>query len=127
MAWSDTKRETVIAEYQDIMANEYDTDAKREAATVEVVKELAEKYEETVNGVRNVLNRAGVYIKKAAAGSTKAGATSTKRVSKADALQELKNTIAAIDPSLVNEDLIDKMTGVTAAYITSILVVAVKD
>lgn len=127
MAWTDEKREAVIAEYQDTMQNEYDTDAKREAATVEVVKELAEKYEETVNGVRNVLNRAGVYIKKSAATASKTGTTGAKRVSKADALQELKNTIAAIDPSLVNEDLIDKLTGVTASYFVGILTVAVKD
>jgi hypothetical protein len=127
MAWDDVKRAAVIEEYQDTMANEYATDQERAAATIEVVKELADKYEETVNGVRNTLSRAGVYIKKGTAVTESKTSTTTKRISKADALQELKNVIAAIDPALVDADIIDKLTGKEAAYFVSVLTAVNKD
>lgn len=130
MAWTDDKREAVIAEYQEIMNDQYETDAERAGATVEVVAQLAEKYGETVNGVRNVLNRAQVYIKKAAtasASSSSGSTTGAKRINKADALQELKNVIAGVDPALVDDEIISKLTGKVAAYFTGILLTATKD
>jgi hypothetical protein len=70
----------------------------------------------TVNGVRAVLVRAGVYIKKtpATGGGTEAKSTST-RVNKADAIKSLKEII--LNNSLdVEDDIIDKLTGKAAVY-----------
>lgn len=123
MAWTDEKRAAVVAKYTDIMTNEYDTDEARANATIEVVKELAEEFEEAVNGVRIMLTKAGVYIKAAVVAKTstaKAG-SGTKRVSKAEAQQELTNAIAEIDPTLVDDEIISKLTGKAAEYFTSII------
>lgn len=123
MAWTDDKKAQVIAKYVEIMNTEYKTDAERSAASVEVVAELASDFGEAVNGVRMILTKAGVYIKKGAgesAGSTKTTTTAAK-ASKADSAQALKNAIAAIDPELVDEEIISKLTGKAAQYFTTIL------
>lgn len=122
MAWTDDKKAQVVAKYVEIMNTEYKTDAERSAASVEVVAELASDFGEAVNGVRMVLSKAGVYIKKGAgesAGSTKT--TAATKASKADSAQALKNAIAAIDPELVDEEIISKLTGKAAQYFTTIL------
>lgn len=122
MAWTDEKKAQVIAKYVEIMNTEYKTDAERAAASVEVVAELASDFGEAVNGVRMVLSKANVYIKKGAgesAGATKT--TTAARTSKADSAQALKNAIAAIDPELVDEEIISKLTGKAAAYFTTVL------
>lgn len=126
LAWDDTKRAAVIAEYTHIMSTEYDNDADRSAASLEVVKELAEKHGEAPNGVRTILMKAGVYIKKdataAAVAATKTNATGgTKRISKEEAIQTLTNQIGAIDPELIDAEILSKLTGKAAAYISSIL------
>lgn len=124
MAWTDEKKAQLVAKYEEIMRTEYQTDAQRAAASVEVVAELAEEFGETVNGTRMVLIKANVYIKKGA-GETgteaKAKAGASTRVSKADAAQALRNAIGAIDPALVDDEIIDKLTGKAAAYFTSLI------
>lgn len=124
MAWTDEKRAAVIAEYTHTMETEYDNDADRSAASVEVVKELAEKHGETPNGVRTILMKAQVYIKKgegaAASTATKSSTSGTKRISKDDAIQTLKNQIGAIDPELIDDEILSKLTGKAAAYFSSI-------
>jgi hypothetical protein len=106
------------------MANEYDNDVDRAAASVEIVKELAETHEETVNGVRMILNKAGVYIKKA----TTAKATASKdgggakRVNKAEAIATLKELIiSTAGEDAIENDILDKMTGKAAMYFAGIL------
>lgn len=126
MAWTDDKRAAVIAEYTNTMATEYDNDADRSAASLEVVKELGEKHGEAPNGVRTILMKAGVYIKKdataAAVAATKTNATGgTKRISKDDAIQTLTNQIGAIDPALIDAEILSKLTGKAAAYFSTIL------
>jgi hypothetical protein len=123
MAWTDEKRAAVIAEYVDIMNTEYKTDAERAAASVEVVKELSEKYGETSNGTRMILSKANVYVKKTStdtAAEAKTKATGTARISKEDAIATLRNHIAAIDPALIDEEILSKLTGKAAAYFTTI-------
>lgn len=126
MAWTDTKRAEVVAEYSNIMATEYDNDAARAAASLEVVKELADKHEESANGVRMVLMKAGVYVKKgdpvaAAKATSGTSTTGTKRISKEDAIQTLTNQIGAIDPALIDAEILSKLTGKAAAYFSSVL------
>jgi len=121
MAWDDQKKEAVVAEYQEIMENQFADDKERANATIEVVKQLAEKHGETTNGTRMILTKAGVYIKKPAATATSKGASGGKRVNKAEAIQTLKTAIAAIDPELVEDDILEKLTGKAANYFVGVL------
>ena len=111
--WSDELKEKVVTDYE--AANPTPENS------TEIVKQLAEDIDMTVNGVRAVLVRAGVYIKKtpATGGSTGDKKTST-RVNKADAITALKEIITnnSLD---VEDDIVDKMTGKAAVYFKGII------
>ena len=111
MAWDDTKKEDVIEAYKN-------ADPTPETS-VEIVKEIAEEYEESPNGVRMILTKAGVYIRKTAAAGASNGSGSP-RVSKADAQQEL---IAALTSAgqTVDEDIVSKLTGKAAKYFAGVI------
>ena len=65
MAWDDEKKAAVIEQYE--AANPTPENS------MEIVAELADEFEESPNGVRMVLTKAGVYVKKApASGGAKA-------------------------------------------------------
>lgn len=90
--------------------------------TMDIVKQLAEQFDKTPNGVRMVLTRASVYVKKTAA-STSSGSNKsegTKRVNKAEAIAALKTKIKAIGQD-VDDDICDRLTGKAAVYVMSIL------
>ena len=117
MAWDDAKKAKAVEMYQ-----EREPTA---ANSVEIVKELADELEESVNGVRMILTKAGVYIKKedtpkkAAASGGKAGAAGGTRVSKEDSHNSL---IAAIEAHGQNADseIISKLTGKAAVYFAGV-------
>lgn len=111
----------------------WDDDKKAEAVTMyeeanptpensmEIVKDIAAELDESPNGVRMILTKAGVYVKKAAATKAAAsGAATSSRVSKADAIAAL---VAAIsDAGLeVDEEIVSKLTGKAAQYFTSLI------
>lgn len=135
-AWTDSLKTEVIAQYVEVMTKDYTTDAERSANSSQVLETIVNKLKDgempgaTVNGVRMILVKAGVFHKKSAATagekSTSTGgadkATGAKRVSKADAHQELINLINTIDAALVDEEVITKLTGKAAQYVSSILV-----
>lgn len=107
--WTQELKEQVVKDYEA-------TNPTPETST-EIVANIAEDIDMTVNGVRAVLVRAGVYVKKTPAtsgtkGETKAGGT---RVNKADAIKGLKDIISnnSLD---VEDDIIDKLTGKAANY-----------
>lgn len=128
MAWTDEKKSDVVSEYTRIMAEDFDTDEQRASVSVEIVKQLAEQFGETPNGVRMVLQKAEVYIKSSKARTaTKSSGEGAKRVNKAEAIQSLKNSISAIDPSLVDDDILDKLTGKAAAYLVGVITTVTKD
>ena len=110
MAWDDTKKEDVIEAYKN-------ADPTPETS-VEIVKEIAEEYEESPNGVRMILTKAGVYIRKTVAAAS--NGSGSPRVSKADAQQEL---IAALTSSgqTVDDDIISKLTGKAAKYFAGVI------
>jgi hypothetical protein len=113
VAWTDEKKKVAVLHYE-----------AREATpetSMEIVKEIAEELEESPNGVRMILTRAGVYVKKSPA--TKNGGQSTGgtgRVSK-QAMQE--QLIAAITDAgqPVDEDIIDKLSGKAAQYLAGVI------
>jgi len=112
MAWDDAKKAQAIDMYQE-----------REPTpenSMEIVAEIADELGESPNGVRMILSKAGVYVKKepaAASGGTKSKTTKSgaTRVSKEDAQAQL---IAAIEAAgkEVDSDIISKLTGKAAVY-----------
>lgn len=116
MAWTDELKEQVIAAYQ--AAN------PTPETSVEIVKDIANEFEQSPNGVRMVLSKANVYVKKspAASGSSSGGSTGSSggRVSKAAAQEAL---VAAIKDAgqEADEEIISKMTGKAAQYFTTVL------
>lgn len=94
--------------------------------SLEIIKEIADDIEMSANGVRMVLIQAGVYVKKpegAASGKTtakKADGEGTKRISKESAIADLKAAIEARGAEVDNE-ILDKLTGKAAVYLTSVL------
>ena len=109
MAWDDAKKEDVIEAYKN-------ADPTPETS-VEIVKEIAEEYEESPNGVRMILTKAGVYVRKTAAASNGNG---SPRVSKADAQQELIAALTSAGQS-VDDDIISKLTGKAAKYFAGVI------
>jgi hypothetical protein len=114
MAWDDDKKQAVIAAYE--AAN------PTAETSMEVVKELADEYEESPNGVRMILTKAGVYVKKTPGASTSAKAEGGggTRVSKASAVEALVKALtdAGQTPDM---EIIEKLTGKAAQYFTSVI------
>lgn len=111
MAWDDDKKAQAISMYEE-----------REPTpenSMEIVSEIADELGESPNGVRMILSKAGVYVKKepAAGGASKSKTTkaASTRVSKEDAQAQL---IAAIEAAgkEVDSDIISKLTGKAAVY-----------
>ena len=125
MAWTDEKRAAVIEAYKAALET-MDTDEQRAAESMEIVKEIAEEFEESPNGTRMILTKAGVYVKKTPTAKTATTSSSggAKRVNKAEAIQTLTNQISAIDPDLVDSEILEKLTGKAANYFSEILNVA---
>lgn len=118
MAWTPEKREEVIAAYQE---------AEPTAETsMEVVEQLAEEHGESINGVRQILSKAGVYVKKTAATSAKAsGGTTGGRVSKADSQASLISAIQDAGQE-ADEEIIGRMTGKAAVYFAEVIAAITK-
>ena len=110
MAWDDAKK----AEAVDLYSSQEPTPE----TSMEIVKDVADSLGESPNGVRMILTRAGVYVKKA---TTKSSSNSTGgRVSKADAQNTLRDAIQDAGQE-VDMSIIDKLTGKAAVYITGII------
>lgn len=121
MPWTEEQKQQVIEAYQ----------AQNPTAenSLEIVQELAQEYEQSANGVRMILVQAGVYVKKDAAAA--AASTSTakkasgageggKRVSKESSIAALKEAIRKRGKE-VDDDILDKLTGKAAVYLTEVL------
>jgi hypothetical protein len=88
----------------------------------EIVSELADDFDATVNGVRIILSREGVYVKKEAAKST-SKSSGEKKESKADSIARLTAVIEAQGIE-ADESIISKMTGKAAAYFADTITTA---
>lgn len=114
MAWDDEKRAKAIQMYTESEPTPENS--------LDIVAEIADSLEETVNGVRAILSKAGVYVKKEAAAEASKSKTTksgSSRVSKEDAQAQL---IAAIEAAgkEVDNDIISKLTGKAAVYFTGL-------
>jgi hypothetical protein len=114
--WTDELKEQVIEDYEN-------ADPTPENS-MEIVQELAEKYEKTVNGIRMILSKAGVYVKKTpaskTAGTKEKDKPATTRVSKESSIQALTEVINSAGLDL-EPDIISKLTGKAAIYFTELL------
>lgn len=117
MAWTDEDKATAIKMY---------TDAEPTAQnSAEIVKQIAEHFTTSVNGVRMILTKAEVYIKidktaGAAKATTADGKEAPKRVSKADAIEELNAAISDAGQE-ADDEIIAKLTGKAALYFAGVI------
>lgn len=90
--------------------------------STEIVKEIAEEYEVTPNGIRAILQKTGKYVKKAEAVKAKAPGDkpASGKGSKTVAMTELKTVIEANGLNY-DAEIIGKLTGKAAVYFTEIL------
>ena len=111
-------KEEVILEYKSRMAEFAPED--QPLHTLDVVKELAAEYDSSANGIRMLLSKAGVYIKKADAPKATTS-TAPKRMSKEAAHQALSDAIESFGIE-VNKEIISKLSGVAAQYLSTVLI-----
>lgn len=112
MAWTEDKKALAISKYEEA--------GPTPETSMDIVSEIAEELEESVNGVRMILSKAGVYVRKDPAAPTAASAskttkTTSTRVSKEDAQAQLIAAIEAAGKD-VDSDIISKLTGKAAVY-----------
>ena len=114
MAWTDEKKAEVIEAYE--------SQNPTPENSMEIVAEIAAEFDESPNGVRMVLTKAGVYVKKAPAAkaASSGGSTGGGRVSKAAAIEAL--TAALTDAGQeVDEEIVSKLTGKAAQYFAGVI------
>ena len=116
MAWDEDKKARAIAMYEESEPTPENS--------MSIVSEIADDLGESPNGVRMILSKAGVYVKKDPAAATasaggaaksKTSKTTSTRVSKEDAQAQLIAAIEAAGKD-VDSDIISKLTGKAAVY-----------
>lgn len=111
------------AELKASVVKKYEEATPTELTSTEIVKDIAEALGDgfTVNGVRVILVKAGVYIKKGT-GKKVTTETETKatRVNKADAMKALTDLIEGAGLE-VDMDIISKLTGKAAVYFSEVI------
>jgi len=111
--WTDELKQEVIEAYTE--------QEPTPETTMDIVKRIADDFDKTVNGVRMVLSRANVYVKKTqATAASSSSSTKTPRVNKAEAIAGLKKAIEDAGKE-VDADICDRLTGKAAVYITGLL------
>ena len=90
--------------------------------SMEIVKEIAAELGESPNGVRMILTRAGVYVKKTPAtkSTSSGGGGGGGRVSVADAQQAVRDAISDAGKE-ADDAIISKLTGKAANYFAEII------
>lgn len=124
MAWTDELKQQAIQMYLDGKPTPENS--------VELIKEIAEALEQSPNGVRMILVKAEVYVKKEAGeGATKTTGTTTKegdapkRVSKEASINGLVSALKAAGAP-VDDEILSKLTGKAAVYLTTVVAALVK-
>ena len=114
MAWDDDKKAQAVSMYEE--------QEPTPETSMEIVKDIAEELDESPNGVRMILTKAGVYVKKApASGNGNGGSTGgTGRVSKQAMQDELTAAITDLGQE-VDEDIISKLSGKAAQYLAGVI------
>ena len=109
VAWDDDKKAQAVSMYEDA--------SPTPETSMEIVKEL----DESPNGVRMILTKAGVYVKKTPAAKSSGGSKGGgSRVSKAAAAEALIAAISDAGQS-PDEEIISKLTGKASQYFASLI------
>lgn len=114
MSWTDELKDQVVSEY--VAAD------PTPETSMDIVKEIADGMGQSPNGVRMILSKAGVYVKKAPApaAAKSSGSTGGSRVSKAAATEALINALTDSGQE-IDMEIITKLTGKAAVYFTGIV------
>ena len=112
MPWEEEKKQQAIEMYT--------AEEPTPENSMEVVKSISTELGESPNGVRNILVRAGVYVKKTPATRSSSSKTNGGRVSVADAQATLANAIRDTGEEPDNS-IISKLTGKAANYFAGII------
>jgi transposase-like protein len=112
MPWEEEKKQQAIEMYT--------AEEPTSENSMEVVKSISTELGESPNGVRNILVRAGVYVKKTPATRSSSSKTNGGRVSVADAQATLANAIRDTGEEPDNS-IISKLTGKAANYFAGII------
>ena len=112
MAWTDESKAEAVELYT--------TEDPTPETSMEIVKTIADTLGESPNGVRMILTKAGVYVKKAPATSSAKSNGGGSRVSKADSQQTLKDALSDAGQD-IDGDIIDKLTGKAAVYFAGVI------
>lgn len=112
VAWTDESKAKAVSMYE--------SQDPTPETSMEIVKDIAEELDESPNGVRMILTKAGVYVKKTPAAKASTGtASGSTRVSKVAAQEAL--TAAIQDAGkIVDEEIISKLTGKAAQYFATL-------
>ena len=111
MSWTDEKKQEVI----DMYVGEEPTPEN----SMEIVADIAEQVEESPNGVRMILTKAGVYVRKTPAAKS-SGGSGGGRVSVADAQASLTSALSDAGQE-IDEAIISKLTGKAAMYFAGVI------
>tara|TARA_B100000579_G_C22199120_1_gene562065 strand:- start:45 stop:491 length:447 start_codon:yes stop_codon:yes gene_type:complete len=113
MAWTDEAKAQAVEMYT--------AEEPTPENSMEIVKEIAAELGESPNGVRMILTRAGVYVKKTpATKSTSSGGGGGGRVSVADAQQAVTDAISDAGME-ADQAIISKLTGKAANYFAEVI------
>ena len=112
MAWTDESKQQAIDLY-----TEQDPTPE---TSMEIVKDIADELGESPNGVRMILTRASVYVKKNPSRSSTGNSTGGGRVSKEAMHNELKTAIADAGQE-ADEDIIGRLSGKAAQYLAKVI------
>ena len=113
MAWTDESKAQAIELYTE--------QSPTPETSMEIVKDIAEQLGESPNGVRMILTRAAVYVKKnPSTGGSTSGSTGGGRVSKDAMHEELKSAITDAGQE-ADMDIISKLSGKAAQYLAGVI------
>lgn len=114
--WTEELKEQVV--------NDYKAANPTPETSTEIVKEIAESIGKTVNGVRAILVKAEVYVKKDATASKPGTKATTEnkapRTNKADAISAL-NTLITNNNLDLDDEITSKLTGKAAVYFAELI------
>lgn len=112
MAWTDEAKAQAVEMYT--------AEEPTPENSMEIVKMIAEELGESPNGVRMILTKAGVYVKKIPAAKSSGGSTGGGRVNVAAAQDELIKSISDMGEE-ADTAIISKLTGKAAMYFATLI------
>ncbi len=112
MPWTDEMKAQAVEMYQE--------EEPTPETSMEIVKNIADELNESPNGVRMILTKAGVYVRKTPAAKSSGGSTGGGRVSVADAQDKLTSSLGDAGQE-VDAAIISKLTGKAAVYFTTVI------